>query len=209
MSSITIKTLAEEHRQSIIDLLLRSFFLQEPLNSVLKFDLPNEPLSWVNHILNNAVKGECSFVAIDTSNQEQRLVGVIINRISNENVVDNFVTPSPTLNTIFNIIDKLHAGYDFYQRFQTDRLFHCEVINIDESQRGQNLSDRLITAALEKAVQLKIQGALVVCTSIFSRKAFAKYGFQVINELIYSELGNEKLLNMGIHDRCTLLAKKL
>jgi N-acetylglutamate synthase-like GNAT family acetyltransferase len=82
-------------------------------------------------------------------------------------------------------------------------------VNIDENQRGQNLCARLIAVSLDKARQLGITGAYVVCSSLFSRKAFIRQGFQVINELLYAEHGNGRLTDMGVHDRCTLLARQL
>jgi N-acetylglutamate synthase-like GNAT family acetyltransferase len=80
---------------------------------------------------------------------------------------------------------------------------------VEESHRRQNLSAQLIVASEDKARQLGLQGAYVVCTSLYSKKAFQRQDFQVINEIFYSEHGNGRLTDMGEHDRCSLLAKKL
>lgn len=204
-----IVPLQPEHRQSVINLLISSFFLQEPLNAALKFELPHEVLSWADHIIDGALRDQCSFVAINTSTPNQELVGIILNGVSKKTGNESIVVPSEKLNYIFSLMDQLLIGHDLFELYKTDRLFHCDIINVDENQRGQNLSARLIKAALEKAQQLNIKGGFVVCTSLFSKKAFMRHRFQFINEILYSDYDNGRLTDMGIHDRCTLLAKEL
>ena len=210
-STIEIVPLASEHRQSAINLIMSSFFTQEPLNASLKFDLPREPLAWVEHVFDQALHHQCSFVAIDTTTTPHRdIVGVILNGIAHRNEpADVFNIPSEKLNFIFSLIDQISQGKDLFDLYQTDRIFHCDIINIDENQRGQNLSARLITASLDQARKLGVTAASVVCSSLFSRKAFIRQGFEVINEILYSDYGNGRLTDMGIHDRCTLLARAL
>ena len=106
-------------------------------------------------------------------------------------------------------MDIVSNEHDLFKLYDTDRLFHCDIINIDEKQRGKNLSARLIQTSLDKVRQLNIKGAFVVCSSLFSRKAFLRQGFQVINEILYAEHSNGRLNNMGVHDRCTLLGRSL
>jgi hypothetical protein len=209
-SSIEIVPLLPEHRQSGINLIMGSFFTQEPVNAKLQFELPHETLSWVDYIIDGGLRDQCSFVAIDTTTLNKDVVGIIINGISNRaDKEEKFVIPSEKLNFIFSLIDKVSNGHDLFELYKTDRLYHCDIINIDEKQRGQNLSARLINISLDKARQLNIKGAFVVCTSLFSRKAFIHQGFQIINEILYSECGDGRLIDMGVHDRCTLLAKQL
>lgn len=209
-STIEIVPLALEHRQSAINLIMSSFFIQEPLNASLKFDLPHEPLSWVEHVFDQALHHQCSFVAIDTTTPQRNIVGVILNGISHRtDPPDTFNIPSEKLNFIFTLIDQISNAQDLFQLYKTDRIFHCDIINIDENQRGQNLSARLVTASLDQARQLGVTAASVVCSSLFSRKAFLRQGFEVIKEILYSEYGKGRLTDMGVHDRCTLLARAL
>ena len=210
-STIEILPLSAEHRQSATNLIMSSFFTQEPLNSKLQFDIPHEPSAWVDHIFDNALRDQCSFIAIDTTtSQKDEVVGVILNGISNRtDKADSFVIQSEKLNFVFSLIEKVSNGLNLYELYQTDRLFHCDIVNIDERQRGQNLSARLINASLDKARQLGVIAAYVVCSSLFSRKAFIRHGFEIINELFYAETGDRRLNDMGVHDRCTLLAKRL
>lgn len=209
-STIEIVPLSLEHRQSVINLIMSSFFTQEPLNARLKFDIPQEPLSWVDHIFDQALHHQCSFVAIDQTTPQHPIVGVILNGITNRtDPAETFPITSEKLNFILKLIDQLFNAQDLFQLYHTDRLFNCEIINIDESQRGQNLSARLITASLDQARKIGITAAFVVCSSLFSRKAFLRQGFEVIKEILYSDYGNGRLTDMGVHDRCTLVARAL
>ncbi|CAF1452771.1 unnamed protein product [Rotaria sordida] len=208
--TIDIVPLSPEHRQSVINLLMSSFFIQEPLNDMLKFEIPHEPLSWTDSMVDIALADQCSFVAVDAANPHKEIVGVILNGISNSAKQEEIpVLESEKLKFIFSLMDQVMEGYDLFKLYKTDRIFHCDVINVDEKQRGQNLSTRLISKSLDKARQLGVKAAYVVCTSVFSRKAFMRHGFQIINELLYSKHGDTRLLNMGIHDRCTLLGRQL
>lgn len=209
-SSIEIVPLLPEHRQLVINLLMSSFFLQEPLNEMLKFEIPHEPLSWVDSTIDTALHDQCSFIAIDSSTPCKDIVGVILNSITNRTEPEKPLnTSSDKLRFVFSLIDQVSEGYDLYELYNTDRIFHCDIINVDERIRGHNMGSRLIAKSLDKARQLGVKGAAVVCSSIFSRKAFIKHGFQVINELIYADHGDPRLKNMGFHDRCTLLGRQL
>ena len=211
MSSIEIIPLAAEHRADIVNLLVKSFFLQEPLNATLKFDLPDEPMSWIEHTIAHALDDQCSFVAIDASSStpEGRVVGVILNGIAKRDDETHFTTPSEKLNFILDLIERISSEHELWQLYQTDRLFECHVINIDESQRGQNLSSRLIARSLDRARELGVRGATVFCSSLFSRKAFLRHGFHLVKEILYADYGKGRLDDMGVHDRCTFLAKQL
>jgi hypothetical protein len=209
-SDIEIISLLPEHRQSVINLLMSSFFIQEPLNAVLQFDVPHEVLSWADYLVDISLRDQCSFIAIENKSLYQNVVGVVLNGISNRN--DNeqpIIVESEKLNFIFSLLDKALNGYNLFDFFQTDRLFHYDIINIEESRRRQNLSAQLIAASENKARQLGIKGAFVICSSLYSKRAFERQGFEVIYELLYSEHGYDRLKDMGEHDRCSLLVKHL
>jgi hypothetical protein len=209
-SDIEIISLLPEHRQSVINLLMSSFFIQEPLNAMLQFDIPHEVLSWADYLVDISLRDRCSFIAIDNRSLHQNIVGVILNGISNRNYNEEpLIVESEKLNFIFSLLDKIFNGHNLFDLYQTDRLFHYDIINIEESQRRQNLSAQLIAASENKARQLGIKGEFVICSSLYSKRAFERQGFEVIHELLYSEHGNGRLTDMGEHDRCSLLAKQL
>lgn len=205
-SSIEIRRFSIEQRQQVINLLLGSFFLEEPLNNALKFEIPREPLPWIEHVVDQALKERCSFVAIDENSNSNEVVAVIINGIRRrQQIEENFPIDSEKLKFIFSITNDVLSKVNMFDRFQTDRLFEIEIINVGSDQRGQNLSSALINHSIEHAQQLGIRAAFVLCTSFFSRRAFQRQAFQTINEIPYSNYGI--IINNDIHDRCSLLAR--
>ena len=177
---------------------------------MLEFDIPLEPLAWIEHMVDESLQDKCSFVAIDMNTSHSDLVGVILNgKVERDQVDDPFIIQSEKLRFIYSLIDNVSAGHDLFERYRTDRLLHCDVVNVDEKQRGQNLSGRLIAASLDRASQLAIRGAFVVCSSLFSKRAFVSHGFELINEISYADHGHGRLNDMGVHDRMTLLGKQL
>ena len=116
-SIIEIVPFASEHRQSVINLLMSSFFIQEPLNAVLKFDIPREPLLWVDSIVDGALRDQCSFVAIDTDTPCKEVVGVILNGISQRSAHEELETyPSEKLTLIFSIIEKVSEKHNLFAK---------------------------------------------------------------------------------------------
>lgn len=209
-SDIEILPLVTEHRQAVINLLISSFFIQEPLNAMMKFDIPHEILSWAEYLVDTSIDYQCSFIAIDNSSIDQNLVGVILNGIAHRNDSEEIISiQSDKLKFILSLLDQVILGYNLFDFYQTDRLFHHDIINVDEHRRGQHLSTRLIEASESKARQLDLKGAFVICSGAVSKRAFQRRGFEVINEIFYSEHGYGRLTDMGEHDRCSLLGKHL
>ena len=207
-SEIEIIPLLPQHRQEVINLLMSSFFVEEPINAMLKFEIPQEPMAWIDHVVDESLRDQCSFVAVHKRSHYPSVVGVMLNGLSTrQQPEDTFPIASDKLKFIFALMGKVTSSHDLFDLYRTDRLLHCDIINIDEHERGQNLSTRLITASIARAVQLNIRGASVVCTNVISRRAFERQGFKVLNELRYSEY--ERLTDMGVNDRCTLLGKRL
>lgn len=207
---IEIVALSSDHRQSTINLLLSSFFIEEPINEKLQFNIPQEILSWAEYLVDTGINEQCSFVAIDQNRSSEYVIGVILNGIAIRNQTQTNPNPnSDKLKFIMRLLDELMVGYDLHELCQTDRLIHCDVINVDSSYRGMNLGQRLIETTDEKAKQLGLKGAFVICTSLFSKVIFERQGYHVLHERSYSDYGKGLLTDMGLHDRYSLLYKKI
>ncbi|CAF0868118.1 unnamed protein product [Didymodactylos carnosus] len=196
----------DEHKSQVFNLLIGSFFLQEPLNERLAFNLPHEPLESTEFLLKIAVADQCSYVALDTATSN--VVGAIINNIENRHDNDDTMDfKSENLRYIYELIKNIHQNINLFDILNVERLLHIGIVNVDETYRGHKLSQRLITASLERAKQLGIHGAYTEATSTYSCKSFIKNDFKTYKELIYATYDKERLSNLGEHDRCTLLAK--
>jgi hypothetical protein len=89
-----------------------------------------------------------------------------------------------------------------------DRLLSTMVIGVEQQYRGQRLSEKLIEASVDLAKTcLHIGAAYTETSSLFSKKAFLKQNYEIVSELVYAEYDSQHLSDMGIHDRCSLLAK--
>ena len=213
--AIDICLMREEHREQVFDLVIDTFFRDEPLNKCLAFDIPNEPTEFAELILHVALHDRCSFVAIDV--QTGKLVGVILNIIKEQNRsahLDQFDEKnfqSEKLRYILNVLKHVHQKIDLFSELKTDRLLHIVIVAIDAHYRGLRLTEKLICESITRAkTDLKLTGAFAEATSLYSSKAFRKQGFQIYDEIIYKMYDDIRLASLaGDHDRCQLLARAL
>ena len=200
-----------EHEEKVFQLVIDTFFRDEPLNKCLAFNLPDEAEEFARVIISNALRDQCSFVAIDV--QTQQIIGVALNVIKhrqlNQSNQNNF--QSEKLRFILGVLQHVHGEIDLFHRFNAEHLLHIAVIAIDPQYRGLRLTEKFIQASLQHAKQhLHVQGVYVEATSLYSAKAFRKQDFQILNETIYLDYDRVRLANLaGEHDRCQLLAKEL
>jgi len=215
---IDLCVMNNEHREKVFELVTNIFFRDEPLNQCLAFDLPNEATEFAELVISIALEDQCSFVAIN--NQTQEIIGVILNVIKHRLSLSTINNPdkfdiknfqSEKLRFILGVLKHAHENIDLFQEMNTDRLLHTVIIAIDTHYRGLRLTEKLIDASLERAKnECHIKAAFSEATSLYSAKAFRKQGFQVYNEIIYTNYDNIRLANLsGEHDRCQLVAKQL
>ena len=205
--------MGDEHRDEVSQLVINTFFRDEPLNQHLNFNLPDEPKEFTDLVLSQALEDRCSFVAIDV--QTQKIIGVILNVIKCRSLSssdeDEIEFKSEKLRFILSILKGLHRTIDLFERIKTDRLLHVAVIAIDAYYRGLRLTEKLVRISLERAKKdLHLHAAYSEATSLYSAKAFRKQGFQLYSETIYADYDRNRLADLiGDHDRCQLLAKEL
>jgi hypothetical protein len=207
-----------EHREQVFDLVIDTFFRDEPLNKCLAFDIPNEPNQFTELVVSLALEDQCSFVAIDI--QTQKVIGVILNVIKHQlssTTIDNHDKfhinnfQSEKLRYILNVLQQVHRNIDLFNELKTDCLLHIVIISIDAHYRGLKLTEKLIHASIERGKNvLNLKGAFSEATSLYSSKAFRNQGFQIYDEIIYTKFDDIRLASLdGEHDRCQLLAKAL
>ena len=215
---IVLWPMLAEHHDDIVQLVVQTFFRDEPLNRCLAFDIPTEPMEFTELILSLAAHDQCSFVAIDSSTE--KIIGVILNVIKHrrpladrehQEKLDRNEFQSEKLSYILNVLKQLHHRTDLFDEMKTDRLLHVVIVAVDPHYRGLRLTEKLIRASLDRAKnELDVQGAFSEATSLYSSKAFRKQGFHICEEVIYANYDHIRLASLtGDHDRCQLLAKVL
>ncbi|CAF0975000.1 unnamed protein product [Rotaria sp. Silwood1] len=201
----------DEHRNEVSSMIIESFFRDEPINKRLSFDLPKEPAEFTNMSVEKALQDKCSYVAIDIS--QQKVIGVSLNVIENMNdevdIFDSSQFKSEKLRYVFKLLGDVHGQIDLFKIFNTDRLLHLLMVSVDEKYRGLNLTRQMMNLSIEQAKTYGIKGAFAETTGLYSSKAMLKMGFKVYNEIIYAKYDEKRLSNLGVHDRCLLLAKLL
>jgi ribosomal protein S18 acetylase RimI-like enzyme len=206
-----------EHRKNVSELVIDTFFRDEPLSKCLAFDVPTEPTEFVELVLSIALEDQCSFVAIDI--QTQKIIGVTLNivkhrlpiTIDNPDKFDINNFQSEKLRFVLGVLQHVHRNIDLFQEMNTDHLLHIVIIAIDPHYRGLRLTEKLIHASLERAkTEYHLKAVFAEATSLYSAKAFRKQGFQLYDEIIYIKYDDVRLATLaGEHDRCQLLAKQL
>ncbi|CAF0747837.1 unnamed protein product [Adineta ricciae] len=207
MSKFTFTLLTNEYIPDVRALLLNSFFLHEPLNERFGYNLPDEVEDFIDDVVKCALRDQCSFVALDGN----QLAGMALNTICQKNDASKANKyQSASLQYIFTMLGLLHQAKNVYDHFNVDRILYTAVISVDPNYRGQRLSEQLLEKSLEYAKEsLHLQAAYTETSSYYSLKAFLKMNYERLYEIMYETYDKEKLSNMGVHDRCTLVGRKL
>ena len=213
--SIEIRLMNDEHRDQVFELVIDTFFRDEPLNRCLEFDIPEEPIEFTDWIISSSVRDQCSFVAVDR--QIEKVIGVVLNQIEHRPNLDDqdcfneTKFQSEKLRYVFNVLHSVHRNIDLFDQMKTDQLLHIAIVAIDVNYRGLRLTEKLIRSSIERAKNdLHLVGAYAEATSSFSSRAFLKQGFQIYDEIIYAKFDVIRLASLdGEHDRCQLVAKEL
>ncbi|CAF3940728.1 unnamed protein product [Rotaria sp. Silwood2] len=208
---INLCLMKDEHRNEVSSLVIESFFRDEPLNRRLSFDLPKEPAEFTNMAVEKAFQDKCSYVAIDKN--QQKVIGVSLNLIESKNnetnILDSSQFKSEKLRYIFKLLEDVHGQIDLFNTFNTDRLLHVLMLSVNGEYRGLNLTRQLIDLSIKQAKAYGIKGAFSETTGYYSSRVMLKMGFQIYNEIIYDKYDQKRLSNLGIHDRCLLIARPL
>ena len=210
-SNVNLCLMTSEHVDDVRQLLVNSYLVDEPLNRRLKFELPDKFQDFLDYTTQQAIRDSCSFVAIDKVTN--KTIGFILNELKNRDddsggTGDEF--ESKKLGYIFKMISTLQEqlSHSLFDLFSVDRLLYTMVIVVDQQHRGQRLSEKLIETSLNYAKScLHIRAAYTETSSLYSKKAFLKQNYKIVNELLYEQYDKQRLSDMGIHDRCSLVAK--
>ncbi|CAF3340486.1 unnamed protein product [Rotaria socialis] len=85
-SDFTICLMTVKHVNDVRQWLMNSFLIDEPLNQRLQFDLSGKPQDFMDYTTQQAVRGRCSFVTIDSVTN--KTVDFILNELQSRNGVD-------------------------------------------------------------------------------------------------------------------------
>ena len=199
-STFRIEQMCENDRNDVLNLLLNSFFKDEPLAKYLQL---NKPIEFAENIFNNSLKENCSFVIHD--NQTNRLIGLCLNEIVHENHEEILNEKDEKIFFILQLLNSMHFNQNLFQQFQTNSLLHIFILNIDEDYRGYGLASQLISKTIQSAKEMNIKGIYAEATSFNSLKCFEKLNFQIYHQIKYKDYDPIRLSNLD--DQCHLVAR--
>jgi len=202
-SRFRIEILSENDRDNIVNLLLNSFFLEEPLAKCLNL---GQPMDFAQQLVDDALKDQCSFVIYDQQNND--FVGFCFNELLDRNHQDLICQiQNEKIDFIFQFLNSMHKNIDLFELFQTNRLLHLLIINIRREYRGLNLSSQLISATKQYAKQNDIKAIYAETTSIYSLNSFLREHFQIYHRMNYIDYDSNRLANL--HDQCQLVVHSI
>ncbi|CAF2587166.1 unnamed protein product [Rotaria sp. Silwood2] len=198
--------MCEEDRIPVLNLLTKSFFHDEPLAKCLQL---GEPIDFAKNVINDALNGQCSFVAYDI--ETNQLAGVCLNKVKYKDDTNTIHESNEKLNFILHLLHDVHKNINLFDHFLTDYLLYIFIINVDSNYRGYGLASSLISAGIEHAKKLHIGGAYAEATNIYSLNSFKQQGFQIYHQLNYVEYDQIRLANLTdkSYDQCQLVARTL
>ena len=200
-SRFRIDLMCEKDRNNVLNLLLNSFFEEEPLAKHLQL---NKPIQFAENLFNDALKDQCSFVVYDIQTNE--LIGISLNEIQTENNNEEIINhTNEKIYFILHFLNSMHSNINLFHQFQTNSLLHIFIINIEKKSRGYGLGSQLISASIEQAKKMNIKGVYAEATSIYSFNSFQRQGFEVYHQVNYKDYDPIRLANLN--DQCQLVAR--
>merc|ERR1712002_864731 len=212
-------TIVRPHQLPVVHkLMYQSFHKDEPMTNHLglckgSFSIPDSDEMVEGLVLNHNL----SILATDRDTNTP--LAVVLNGVMEENealvprseVIKSCIDPGfiPIASILHEV--QLRSGAIF-TKFKADRLFDIKMIATAPEARGLGLATDLVHRSVELAACLGYKGCKTEATGTYSRKAFAKCGFDLVAEVKYSKFEvEEKKVFAGIkgHDGVAFMAKLL
>ncbi|CAF1341963.1 unnamed protein product [Rotaria magnacalcarata] len=201
-----VRLMCEEDRIHVLNLLVSSFFRDEPLAKCLQV---KEPIDFANNVISDALNDQCSFVAYDL--QTNRLAGVCLNEVKYKTDTNIIHESNEKIYFILHLLDHMHKDINLFDHLLTNSLLHIFIINVDNNYRGNGLASSLIAASIQHAKTFNIGGAYAEATNTYSLNSFTRQGFQIYHQLNYVEYDQVRLADLTDknNDECQLVARIL
>lgn len=186
---------------------MNSFFPDEPLAKCLQL---GEPHDFTEQVVTDAIRDQCSFVALNTATNE--LVGFCLNEIRGKNdVKDSTYQFGENVNYILRLLDRMHDKIDLFKELNAEVLLHIFMVNVNKTHRCNGLASQLILASMNYVKSNHIGGIYAEATGIRSIRCFKQLGLRTFYHMNYVEYDPRRLAGMAdiSEERCELVAMKV
>ncbi|XP_011299206.1 uncharacterized protein [Fopius arisanus] len=194
----------------VIEHLRFNFFADEPLNYGVRLCQKGEPHRELeNHCLSTLKQGHSRMLVTD----DGTIAGLALNGTTKSGEREEAVRRLADLDdqkfkTIFGLLYQVNDKVDLFKKYNTDELFECRILSIDEEFRGRGLANILMSDSVEVARKMGFKVMKADATSVYSQKVFEKHGFNTEAEIPYSEM-DENIRPPSPHRALKLMVKVL
>ncbi|XP_014294544.1 arylalkylamine N-acetyltransferase 1 isoform X2 [Halyomorpha halys] len=201
MDGWRIERATMDDKQEIYDLLVKTFYLDEPASKDLFALYGVPPID--DSLGMQALPHGMSFKAVS---EDGKIFGVVLNMDHSQ--LKDF-NPKPhkameKLGPFFDIIDK-KAG-------SLKGFLGLHIVAVDNSWRKRGVAERLVAEAEEESSRKGYKGLEVVCTSAYSSRLMAKRGYEHILRYPYASYtdadGNQVFNPPPPHDAVNVYIKR-
>lgn len=187
----SIRAITKDDEENVLEMLRKSFFRDEPMNSSLGLADDPESCRSLEQYCRKYFAERLSRVVITKSGN---IAGVCLNSsiVKNSRVES---TASEEVNQssipfvkIINLLHQIERKCDIFQKYShAEKILDLGILSVDDSYRGKGISKLLINETRQMAIKLNYPLIQVVCSSHFSAKGAARLGFRQIFAMPYVE----------------------
>jgi len=216
LQDIEIKTITEDMFEEALDLLWAEFMTANPLSTSMGVKR--------GYIMDNFVykpemrRGE-SFAAVDSAGN---IVGILVGKVlRKEDKLDRYMATSRLVNQARNMAlwitgsnrntwmrealwkELGHEPWDVLDKMKFDRMYHFHHFTVRKDLRSRGVGGAVGAAMLAKLHEFDCNVGYGVASNMYSQKGLQHFPHQVLSEVRYAELVDEKgkpvFSNVGPH----------
>ncbi|KAM3960216.1 arylalkylamine N-acetyltransferase 1 [Aphomia sociella] len=192
--SYTVARIGEEDVQDVMNLLQKTFYIDEPLNETVELCSTGTSCPELDEYCTHSLLEGLSFKAIDG---EGNIIGVLINGIcpikeddnGNDLLSQALRCKNPKFQKILHILALREEGSRLWEKYpQEQHLVEVKVAATDLNWRKRGVMNTLLRETEKAIVQKGINLLRMDTSSAYSAMSAERLGFTCVYQALYSEL---------------------
>ncbi|KAF4518895.1 hypothetical protein B566_EDAN015287 [Ephemera danica] len=210
--TIRYETLDEEHVEEVMQLLVHSFFREEPLGIAAGVRTPEDVRRWLPAFVRPVAREGVSTVAVEA--ESGRVVGVALCHVphdqsgAGEHDSPLMAALDPARDGVMMAVAQFLADLHIGLQDEAGWL-SLLVLNVERHFSGRGIAAELVRRSEERARNRGLSAVTADTTGEFSRKTFARLGYETLRELRYDEYAGAALRHGPVHTAARVMLKRL